>query len=66
MVEDTDERSKNSDDLVNINERISNLESTGSDNVEGDNNSVHQDYRTTLQSRGKSKWYNTIWQEKNL
>ena len=44
MVNDTDEGSKSSDDLENFFDRIGKLESTGSDNVEGDNNSVIHQY----------------------
>ena len=47
MVGHTDEGSTSSDDLENVYDGKTNLESTGSYNVEGNNNSVHQDDRIT-------------------
>ena len=41
MVDDTDDGNKNSDDLEKAYDSIANLNSTGSDNVVGDSNSVH-------------------------
>ena len=41
MVDDTDERSKSTDDLEKVYDRRRNLESIGSDSIEGDNTSVH-------------------------
>ena len=56
IVDDTDEGSMNSDNIENVYDGIINLESTGSDNGEGDNNPVHQLYdRMTLRSRGKNE-----------
>ena len=41
MVDNAGEESKSSDDLGNVNKRVTNLESAGLGNVEGDNNLVH-------------------------
>ena len=53
MIDDTDEGRKSSDNLENVDGVMRNLESTGSDNVEGGKESIHQYDRMTLRSRGK-------------
>ena len=41
MIDDTDEGSRSSDNLEDVQDGITNLESTGMNNVEGNFNSVH-------------------------
>ena len=55
MVDDTDEGSKSSNDLKKVDDDTKNLESTGSGNVECDNNYARQDDRMGLPSREKYK-----------
>ena len=48
MIDDTDEGSRSSDNLEDVQDGITNLESTGMNNVESNFNSVHL-YELTIQ-----------------
>ena len=53
MVDDIDGVSKSSDDLQNVYDGMKHLESMGLDDIEGDNNLVHQYDGMTCNPEGK-------------